>query len=122
MLTNRTSTVVIVIALAALAVATASFAAPKAPQASDDFALRHASGIVQPAAALAAYYFGSDYTVRHTTNSIDTSDYALRHPEWMLTAQAIDTSDYFLRHAAQLTSAAVDTTDYFLRHLELIGR
>src|SRR5574341_2000649 len=116
MSTNRFATIVLVIGIAILAAATASFASPKAPQPLDDFALRHPAGLPQPSVDLAVYYRGSDYAERHPANSINTSDYALRHPEWVFAAQAIDTSDYFLRHPEWTAALVVDTSDYFLRH------
>src|SRR5574341_1885538 len=103
MSTNRFATIVLVIGIAILAAATASFASPKAPQPLDDFALRHPAGLPQPSVDLAVYYRGSDYAERHPANSINTSDYFLRHPEWT-------------------AGLVVDTSDYFLRHPELIGQ
>lgn len=123
MLTKRIPVIVFVLAVAAAVAATSSFSAPsKARPVMDDFALRHPAGLSNAAVQSAAYYLGSDYAGRHpelsgTTQSGDTSDYFLRHPELV---SAVDTSDFYLRHPE--LSSAVDTSDYFLRHPELIGQ
>ncbi len=123
MSTKRIPVIVSVIAIAAAVVATSSFsAASKTRQSMDDYALRHPEGLGNTAAQPAPYYLGSDFAERHpelsgAAQSIDTSDYFLRHPDLV---PAIDASDFYLRHPEFWS--VVDTSDYFLRHPEYIGK
>jgi hypothetical protein len=120
---NRISAVVLMVAVA-VAAATASFNSHSILKTSDDFALRHPQGLSGTTANVATTYRSSDYAARHPElgQTADTSDYYLRHAEWMPAAVATDTSDYFLRHSELFAVAVVDTSDYFLRHLEFIGQ
>jgi len=97
---NRVMLALAVLAAIAVAVATTSFSAdPKAVNPSEDFALRHPSGVPGMGFDLAAYYRGSDYGQRHPElQAGDVQDFFLRHPGWTTLSPVIDTSDYFLRH------------------------
>lgn len=104
---NRMSKIVLVIAIVGAALATIGLAtSPKAPTVS----------------AAAVPVDTSDFFLRHPDwitmyGSVNNEDYALRHPELNAAVPAVDTSDFFLRHPDWINMfGGVDTSDYALRH------
>lgn len=89
----------------------------------NDFYQRHPDWNRAPAA--------SDYYERHPELNVTvgiapdaTSDFTLRHPQWVSAVQIavipvtgnLVASDYFQRHPELRTLTTLDLSDYFLRH------
>lgn len=102
----------------------------------DDLSIRFAASAeywLDAAAVTSLSVAGSDYYQRHLELRARAvglnSDFALRHPEWAVSAQsavvpvtgAAEASDYFQRHPELSMPAAsmLDTADYFTRHPDL---